>query len=209
MGLHRRAVDDPQPGAGAIGGSRRGHRGTLQPLGHPAGGHGGGILRGTRRRLAGRREHADRFHQPVGRADAHTKGRGVRQQVGSLGRPHPRLRRGRPGADPGGAPLAGRRHAPDLDAAGGQQRGLRGPLLRDRVGRPQAGREPLSVCFEETSSLTAIGTKQTFETCNSLPESWRWSFAIKSVDQIAWKRILVNCGFRHKAVIAGQAPIAD
>jgi hypothetical protein len=27
------------------------------------------------------------------------------------------------------------------------------------VGRPQPGREPLSVCFEETSSLTAIGTK--------------------------------------------------
>ena len=159
MGLHRRAVGDPQPGAGAIGGGRRGHQGALQPVGPRAGGRGGELLRGARPRLARRPEHADRFHRPVGRAATHSEGRGVRQEVGSLGRSHPRLRRGRPGADPGGAPLAGRRYAPDLVAAGGQQRGLRGPLLRDRVGRPQPGREPLSVCFEETSSLTAIGTK--------------------------------------------------
>ena len=31
--------------------------------------------------------------------------------------------------------LAGRRHAPDLVAAGGQQRGLRGHLLRGRIVR--------------------------------------------------------------------------
>jgi len=63
---------------------------------------------------------------------------------GVWGGPHPRLRRGRPGADPGGAPLAGRRHAPDLVAAGGQQRGLCGPLLLDRVVRPRPGRETLT-----------------------------------------------------------------
>lgn len=144
MGLHRRAVDDPQPGAGAIGGGRRGHRGALQPVGLPAGGRSGGLLRGARPRLARRREHADRFHQPVGRADAHTEGRGDCQQVGSLGRPLPRLRLGRPGADPRGAPLAGRRYAPALVAAGNQQRGLRGPLLRGRVVRPRPNRAPLS-----------------------------------------------------------------
>ena len=144
MGLHRRAVDDPQHGVGAIGGGRCGHRGALQPVGPPAGRGGGGLLRGARRRLACRREHADRFHRPVGHAVAHAEERGVDRQVGSLGWPHPRLRRGRPGADPGGAPLAGRRHAPDLVAAGGQQRGLRGPLLRDRVVRPRPGRETLT-----------------------------------------------------------------
>jgi len=175
MGHYRRAVDNPQPGAGAIGGSRRGHRGSLQSVGPPAGGRGGELLRGARRRLARRPEHADRFHRPVGRAAAHAEGRGVRQQVGSLGRPHPRLRRGRPGADPGGAPLAGGRHAPDLVAAGGQQRGLRGPLLRDRVVRPRPGREPLSPpCTtapeSSRSSMTFIGTFQSVGHHITLPD---------------------------------------
>ncbi len=108
MGLNRRNVDDPQPGAGAIGGGRCGHRGALQTVDPPAGGRGGGLLRGDRRRLARWSEYADRFHRPVGRADAQAEERGVGQQMGSLGRPHPRLRRGRPGADPSGAPLARR-----------------------------------------------------------------------------------------------------
>ncbi len=144
MGFHRRAIGDPQPSAGTIGGGGRGHRSALQPLGSLAGGRGGELLRGACRRLARRREHADQFRRPVGRTAAHAEERGARQQVGSLGRPHHRLRRGRSGADPGGAPLAGRGHAPDLVAAGGQQRGLRGHLLRDRVVRLRTGRETLS-----------------------------------------------------------------
>jgi len=144
MGLHRRAVDDPQLGAGAISGGCRWHRGSLQPVDPPAGGHGGRLHRGTHRRVARWREHAYWFHRPVGREATHTEGRGNRQQVGGLGRTHTRLRLGRRRADPGGAPLGGRRHATDLVAACSQQCSLRSHLLCDRAARPQPSREPLS-----------------------------------------------------------------
>ena len=84
MGFHRRAVYDPQPSAGVIGGGRRGHRGALQPVVSFAGSRGGGLLRGARHRLARRREHADRFRRPVGRTAAHAEERGARQQVGRV-----------------------------------------------------------------------------------------------------------------------------
>ena len=144
MGLHRRAIDDPQPDTGALGGGRRGLRSALQPVGTAAGSRIGELLRGACYRLACRPEHADRLHRPVGRADAHAKERGVCQKMGSLGWPHLGPRRSRPGTDPGGAPLAGRRHAPDLAAAGDQQFDLHGPLLCNRMDRTRTDSEPLN-----------------------------------------------------------------
>jgi hypothetical protein len=86
MGLHRWPVNDPQPGARAIGGSRRGLRSSLQPVGTPAGGYVASCFEGLVVAWLG----------------------GQSTRIGSLGRPHTRLRRGRSRADSGGAPLARR-----------------------------------------------------------------------------------------------------
>lgn len=136
MGFNCRAIGNPQPAAGAIGGGWCGHRGTLQPVGSLAGGCDGKLHRGTHPRLARRTEHENRFCRPVGCAATHAEGRSICQQVGSLGRPHLRLRRGRPRAYSGCAPLVGRRNATDLVATCGEQRRLRRPLLRNSMVRP-------------------------------------------------------------------------
>ena len=55
-----------------------------------------------------------------------------------------RLRPGRTGTDPGGAALAGYRHAPNLAAAGSQRRGLCDHLLCGRMVRLRPGGTPLT-----------------------------------------------------------------